>query len=98
MKTFRAVVVAVILGAFFSPAMGVAKAEPRLPPAAAQPVAPATAPVAANTASTSGGEAANYAEREKQSKDVQDFKGGAVYVYFGSGVVLALIIIILILI
>jgi hypothetical protein len=96
MKTFRAVVVAVILGAFFSPAMGVARAE-RLPPAATQPAAPATAPVAANTASTSGGEAANYAAREQQSKDVQDFKGGAVYVYFGSGVVLALIIIILIL-
>jgi hypothetical protein len=98
MKTFRAVVVAVILGSFFSPAMGVAKAEPRLPAAATQPAAPAaTTPVAANTASASRGEAANYAAREQQSKDVQDFKGGAVYVYFGSGVVLALIIIILIL-
>src|SRR3954468_7846490 len=96
MKTFRAVVVAVILGSFFSPAMSVAKAEPRLP-AATQPAAPAAAPVAAGTTSTSAGEAANYAAREQQSKDVQDFKGGAVYVYFGSGVVLALIIIILIL-
>ena len=98
MKTFRAVVVAAILGSFFSPAMGVAKAEPRLPPAATQPATPATAPVATNAAaSTSGGEAAQYAQREQQAKDVQDFKGGAVYVYFGSGVVLALIIIILIL-
>jgi hypothetical protein len=97
MKTFRAVVVAVILGSFFSPAMGVAKAEPRLPPAATQPAAPAAAPVAASAASANAGEAANYAAREQQSKDVQDFKGGAVYVYFGSGVVLALIIIILIL-
>jgi hypothetical protein len=97
MKTFRAVVVAVILGSFFSPAMGMAKTEPRLPPAATQPAAPATAPVAASTANTSGGEAASYAAREQQSQGVQDFKGGAVYLYFGSGVVLALIIIILIL-
>ena len=96
MKMFRAVVVAVILGSFFSPAMGVAKAELRLPPAATQPVAPAVTPVAANTASTNGAEAANYAQREQQSQNLQDFKGGAVYVYFGSGLVLALIIILLI--
>ena len=94
MKTFRAVVVAVILGSFFAPAMGMARTEPRLPPAATQP---ATAPVAANTANTSGAEAANYAAREQGSQGVQDFKGGAVYLYFGSGVVLALIIIILLL-
>jgi hypothetical protein len=97
MKIFRAVVVAVILGSFFSPAVGLARTEPRLPPAATQPVTPAATPVAANAATTNGAEAATYAQREQQSKNLQDFKGGAVYVYFGSGVVLALIIIILIL-
>lgn len=97
MKIFRAVVVAVILGSFFSPAVGLARTEPRLPPAATQPVTPVTTPAAANAASTNGAEAATYAQREQQSQNLQDFKGGAVYVYFGSGVVLALIIIILIL-
>ena len=97
MKIFRAVVVAVILGSFFSPAVGLARTEPRLPPAATQPVTPAATPVAANTASTNGAEAANYAQREQQSQNLQDFKGGAVYFYFGSGAVLLLVIIILIL-
>ena len=53
----------------------------------------------ANAASCgdAGSEASQYAQREQQSQQqgVQDFRGGAVYVYFGSGVVLALIIIIL---
>ena len=42
-------------------------------------------------------EGAQYAQREQQSQGVRDFKGGAVYVYFGSGVALVLIIILLLL-
>jgi Neuraminidase (sialidase) len=103
MRLFRTVVVAVLLGSFFSPALASAKTESGVSPAEARPLAAATltlaraAAVAAVTAQA--GEAQQYAQREQQSQQqgVQDFKGGAVYVYFGSGVVLALIIIILIL-
>jgi hypothetical protein len=102
MKAFRTVVVAVILGALFSPAMAMAKTEPQaVPPVTAQQVVTAGVALAnaaaTNAQTTQSSEAAQYAQREQQAQDVQNFKGGAVYVYFGSGVVLALIIIILIL-
>ena len=100
MKAFRTVVVAVILGAMFSPAVSLANTESRTPPVAAQQVRATTlalANAAASTANAQTNEAAQYAQREKQSQNLQDFKGGAVYVYFGSGLVLALIIILLIL-
>jgi hypothetical protein len=93
MRLLRTVLVAVLLGSFFSPALGVARTEPRTQPVAAQPLA--AAPAATPKAET--GEAAQYQQREQQSQDLQNFKGGAVYLYFGSGVVLALIIIVLIL-
>ena len=100
MKAFRTVVVAVILGAMFSPSISLAKTESRTPPVAAQQVnrtALALANAAAGAVNAPTSESAQYAQREKQSQDLQDFKGGAVYVYFGSGLVLALIIILLIL-
>ncbi|HXT99778.1 MAG TPA: hypothetical protein VN903_02220 [Polyangia bacterium] len=101
MKAFRTVVVAAIIGAMFSPAMALAKSEPRTAPVAAQQIAStavALKNVAASTMNAQASESARYAQREQQSQDVQNFKGGAVYVYFGSGLVLALIIIILILV
>jgi hypothetical protein len=102
MRLLRMVVVAVILGSFFSPAIGLAKTEPRIGQVAARPIAAATlalANAAASAANAQTGEAGQYAQREQQSQSqgVQDFKGGAVYVYFGSGLVLVLIIILLIL-
>lgn len=102
MRLFRTVVVAVLLGAIFSPAMGLANTEPRVSPAEARPLAAATLALARSTAvavNAQAGEAERYAQREQQSqqKGVQDFRGGAVYVYFGSGLVLVLIIILLIL-
>lgn len=100
MRAFRTVVVALVVAAIFSPAMGMAKTEARTPPAATQQV-PSTLVALANAAATTANaqtrEATQYAQRESQSPGVRDFKGGAVYVYFGSGVVLALIIIILLL-
>jgi len=93
-------VVAAVIGAIFSPAMGLAKTEARTPPVAARQIAEtglALANAAASTVNAQSSEAAQYGQREQQSQGVQDFKGGAVYLYFGSGVVLALIIIILIL-
>ena len=100
MKAFRMAVVAVVVGAMFSPAMALAKSEPRTPPVAAEQIAStaiALANAAASTANAQTQEAAQYAQREQQSQGVRDFKGGAVYLYFGSGVVLALIIIIILL-
>ncbi len=93
-------VVAVVIAAIFSPAMGMAKTEQRTPPVAAQQVAStevALGNAAARAVNAQTREAAQYAQREEQSQGVRDFRGGAVYVYFGSGVVLALIIILLLL-
>jgi hypothetical protein len=42
-------------------------------------------------------EATEMAQREQQASDLQDFKGGAVYLYFGSGVALVLLIILIVL-
>src|SRR5215510_8770779 len=109
MKVFRTAVVAVILSAMFSPAIGLAKTEPAATPAPARQIvqtglalanaveSTANAQSAQTAQSTQSSESSQYSQREQQAKDLQDFKGGAVYVYFGSGVVLALIIIILIL-
>ena len=97
MRIFRTVVVAVLLGAFFSPAVGLAKTEPRVAPAVTEPVSGAASAPTSSSTSSSSSEGAQYAQREQQSQDAQNFKGGAVYLYFGSGVVLALIIIILLL-
>ena len=96
MRILRTVVVAVLLGAFFSPGVGLAKTEPRVAPAVTQPVSGAPTAQSSSTSSSSS-EGAQYAQREQQSQDAQNFKGGAVYLYFGSGVVLALIVIILLL-
>jgi Neuraminidase (sialidase) len=102
MRLFRTVVVAVLLGSFFSPALASAKTESRVSPAEARPLAAATLALAKSTAlavNAPAGEAQQYGQREQQSQSqgVQDFRGGAVYVYFGSGLVLVLIIILLIL-
>ena len=43
-----------------------------------------------------GSEATELAQREQQAQDLQDFRGGAVYLYFGSGVALVLLIILIV--
>jgi cobalamin biosynthesis Mg chelatase CobN len=74
--------------------------------ALSEPAAPAamiaTAPVAATTAGTeaspsSSSEAGSLAAREQQARDLQDFKGGGVSIYIGSGVLFIVLIILLIL-
>ena len=100
MRAFRMAVVAVVIGAIFSPAMGMAKTEARPPVAAEQKLAStamALTNAVASTVNAQSTEASQYAQREQQSQNVQNFRGGAVYLYFGSGVVLALIIIIILL-
>ena len=103
MRAFRMAVVAVVIGAIFSPAMGMAKTEARPPVAAEQRLAStavALTNAVASTVNAQSSEASQYAQREQQdqkAQNVQNFRGGAVYLYFGSGVVLALVIIILLL-
>ena len=104
MKTFRTVVVAVILSAMFSPAISLAKTEPAAAPVPARQIvqtgvtlsgAVASTATALNTQNTQSSESSQYAQREQQSKDVQDFKGGAVYIYGGVGLVLLILLIVL---
>jgi len=104
MKAFRTVVVAVILGAMFSPAISLAKTEPATAPVPARQIvqtgvtlagAVASTANALNTQNTQSSESSQYAQREQQSKDVQDFKGGAVYIYGGVGLVLLILLIVL---
>ena len=96
MRIFRTVVVAVLLGAFFSPAIGMAKTEPRVAPAVTEPVSGAAATPTSSSTSSSSSEGAQYAQREQQSQEAQNFKGGA-YVYIGSGAVLVLLILLIVL-
>ena len=91
MKTFRTAVIAVLLAIWSFPAVSLA-APPPSPPAATQPVAPAPA----TQKQAAPDEATEMAQREQQASDLQDFKGGAVYLYFGSGVALVLLIILIV--
>ena len=49
-----------------------------------------------SAASSTDSQAASLAQREQQSRNLQDFKGGTAVVYIGSGTVLVLLIILLI--
>jgi uncharacterized membrane protein len=106
MRAFRTVVVAVILSAMFSPAIGLANTESATAPVPARQIvqtgvtlagAVASTANALNTQNTQSSESSQYAQREQQSKDVQDFKGGAVY-YIGGATLVLLIILLIILI
>jgi hypothetical protein len=95
MKALQGLVVAVLLGIWCFPAVGVA-AQPLPTPSSA---VGSRAPSGASSVQPSGrSEESDLAAREKKDQDLQDFKGGGVYVYFGSGAALVLVIILLILI
>jgi hypothetical protein len=87
MKTFRTAVIAALLAIWSFPAVSLA-APPPSPPVAAQP--------AATDKRAGASEATELAQREQQAQDLQDFRGGAVYLYFGSGVALVLLIILIV--
>jgi hypothetical protein len=98
MKKIQGVVVAALLAIWSFPAVSQAKslaADPAPLPAA---VTSTRAPVAAETTTTAPTtEATQLAQREQQSQNLQDYKGGAAVVYVGSGVLLVVIIVLLIL-
>jgi hypothetical protein len=95
MTLIRRIVVAALLAVWCFPAAGFAKTEPATPPAITAPIEAA----AASSPRAESAEGAALATREKQaqSQNLTDFKGGAVYVYLGSGAVLVLVIILIIL-
>ena len=100
MKRVRtAVVFATLFAVWCFPMVSSAKAlsEPAAPAPmfARAPVAAATTRTAATPASAS--EATNLATREQQARDLQDFRGGGVSIYIGSGVLFIVLIILLIL-
>jgi len=100
MKRVRtAVVFATLFAVWCFPMVSSAKALSE--PAAPAPMF-ARAPTTATTAGTaatpaSASEAASLATREQQARDLQDFKGGGVSIYIGSGVLFIVLIILLIL-
>ena len=95
MTMIRRLVVAVLLAIWTFPAVGFAKSGPVSPPAVSAPITS----TAATSNRTDSAEVAALKAREKQgqNQNLPDFKGGAVYVYLGSGAVLVLVIVLLIL-
>jgi hypothetical protein len=95
MKALQRFVVLVLLGVWTFPA--VSQANPG-PAPVAENTAPARRAPVESAAPASSDEASALAKREQQSKEQQDFRGGeGVYVYMGSGVLLVMVIVLLIL-
>lgn len=92
MNAIRRVVVATLLAVWCFPAVSMAK-----------PAANAPAPLAAQAGSTrrvasagdQGTDAESLAAREQRARELQNFKGGGVYIYLGSGALLVIIVVVL---
>ncbi len=98
MKKIQGVVVAALLAIWCFPAVSSAKTLPADPAPLPSVVTSTRAPVAAEASTTTqNAEVANLAQREHQSQNLQDYKGGAAVVYVGSGVLLVVVIVLLIL-
>jgi hypothetical protein len=101
MKSLRRLIVAVLLGVWCFPAVSVAAP---LPAASADVGSRASSGASSARSGASSArpsaqtEGAALGAREEQSQDLQNFKGGGVYIYLGGGVALVLAIILLILI
>src|SRR4051812_9038595 len=112
MKPLRNFVVAVLLAVWISPTMVQAAAplaEPRVPESPAQPARPpaggALSPSALLALGTTEGQGPAVADqqegdalaaREKGAPALQDYRGGAAYIYIGGGATLILVLILLI--
>jgi len=95
MKSLQRLVVAVLLGIWCFPAVSLADTRPT-PRGELGSRAAAPSPAQQLATETEASEGARLAAREKQSQDLQDFKGGGVYIYLGSGAALVLLIILLV--
>ena len=99
MKTIRGLVVATLLAIWCFPAISSAKTLPAADPAPLPGLVTSTSAKTEATApaSSTASEASDLSTREQQSRNLQDFKGGYAVIYVGSGVVLVLVIVLLIL-
>ena len=94
MNAIKRVVVATLLAVWCFPAVSMAKPAPKDPaPLAAQAVS--TVPAASDE--DNGAQTESLAAREQKARELQDFKGGGVYIYLGSGALLVVVVILLIL-
>jgi hypothetical protein len=100
MKAIARYVVTVLLTVMFFPAVSLAKPGPT-PAADVAPSPfgprPRTDAAPAAPAAPAPGSIADLAAREQRSKELQSFRGGAVYVYLGSGALVVLVVVLLIL-
>jgi hypothetical protein len=99
MNKIRGLVVGVLLAVWCFPALSSAKGLPpaQTPPPAFVATGTAETEAASSTASSADAQSASLAQREQQAPNLQDFKGGAAIVFIGSGTVLVLVIVLLIL-
>jgi hypothetical protein len=94
MNAIKRAVIATLLAVWCFPAASMAKPSPKDPaPLAAQ----AMSTVPATSGEDSGAQTESLATREQKARELQDFKGGGVYIYLGSGALLVVIVILLIL-
>jgi hypothetical protein len=94
MKSIQRLIVAVLLGVWCFPAVSLAA-----PLSTHSAEVGSRAAAGASPAQPAGqDEGSALAAREKQSQNLQDFKGGGAYIYIGGGTTLVLVLILLILI
>lgn len=96
MNALRTIVVGVLLGVWFTPAVGSAAQLSSGAGEAASQGAAARSAGAATPLAPSSSEARAFAAREKQSPELENFKGGGVSIYIGSGALLVIVIVLLI--
>ena len=99
MNQIRRLVVAVLLAVWSFPAISSAAPNPNqgtLPAAVTETAAQRGETPAQSAPAPANSEVQKLADREKQTPDLQDFRGGGVSIYIGSGALLVVIIILLI--
>ena len=98
MNRIRVGVIATLLSVFCFPMVSSAKAASSEPESLAAMVTRAATTGRSTATAPNSSESASLQAREQQARDLQDFKGGGVSIYIGSGALFIALIIILILI
>ena len=93
LRTLQRLVVVVLLGIWCVPAVSFAAPLPTQ----SAPVGSRASSGASPAQSSAQTEESALGAREKDAQDLQNFRGGAAYIYIGSGATLVLLIILLIL-
>jgi hypothetical protein len=92
MKSLQRLIVAVLLGVWCFPAVSLAGPLPTHSAEVGSRASSGASP-AQPTGQTEG---SALAARERQAQDLQNFKGGGVYIYLGGGATLVLVLILLV--